>query len=355
MLPRGLSVSGWDIGGAHLKAALTDAQGRIHTCSQLPCPLWQGLEKLEHAFTSMQAQLGSTGSLAAVTMTGELADLFNNRNEGVLGILDCVCQYFGSKIPVYVFAEGKGFIALEEAKGYSPEVASANYLATSQLAARYWSQGLVMDVGSTTTDIIPCDAGHPCPQGKNDRERLIEGELVYSGVTRTSLMALAPQAPLGGRWVRLAAEHFATTADIYRLLGYLAAEADYYPSADNRSKHPADCAQRLARMVGSDSHYGPLSTWKKLARYFAERQSQQLTEASLQVLSRIDLAPEAPFIGAGIGRFLVAECARRLQRPYVDFSQALVSHPQALSASADHASAAALARLAWEQFGESLV
>jgi (4-(4-[2-(gamma-L-glutamylamino)ethyl]phenoxymethyl)furan-2-yl)methanamine synthase len=349
MSPKRLSVSGWDIGGAHLKAALTDSQGRILICVQLPCPLWQGLEKLEQAFAPMLTRLGNSGSLAAITMTGELADLFNNRNEGVLSILRCVSQHFRDGLPVYVFAGDKGFIPLEKARGYPALVASANYLATSQLTARHWDQGLFVDVGSTTTDLIPCEGGRPCPQGKNDRERLIKGELVYSGVTRTSLMALAQQAPLGGAWVRLAAEHFATTADVYRLLGYLAAEVDCDPSADNRGKHLEDCARRLARMVGTDSHYGSLSTWQKLARYFAERQCQQLTEASLQVLSRVDLAPDAPIVGAGIGRFVAAECARRLQRPYRDFSQALASHPRASSVSADHASAAALARLAWEQ------
>lgn len=347
MLSKQLTVSGWDIGGAHLKAALTDSQGRITACTQLPCPLWQGLEKLKQAFSQMEIELGDKGSVAAITMTGELADLFNDRDEGVIKILEYTSQHF-QNIPIYVFAGAQGLIPLEQAPKYTEAIASANYLATSQLAARHWTQGLFLDIGSTTSDLIPYKEGIPCPQGNNDKERLSSGELLYSGVTRTPLMALARQAPLEGHWVRLAAEHFATTADVYHLLGWLSVGVDLHPSADNRGKHPEDCARRLARMVGADSKHWPLQTWRGLAAYFAEQQCQQLTNASFQVLSKAELSPEAPVIGAGIGRFLAAECARRLHRPYGDLATALETNPQA-SMSADHAPAAALARLAWEQ------
>jgi probable H4MPT-linked C1 transfer pathway protein len=347
-----LAISGWDIGGAHLKAALTDSQGRIVVCTQVLCPLWQGLEQLRQAFSQMRIQLGGTGSLAAITMTGELTDFFKDRDEGVISILECALQHFAD-IPVYVFAGEQGFISLEQASKHTKAIASANYLATSQLAACYWNQGLLLDIGSTTSDLIPCKDGIPCPQGKNDQTRLMSGELIYSGVIRTPLMALAQQAPLGGSWMRLAAENFATTADIYHLLGWLSKNADLHPSADHQGKYPEDCARRLARMVGADSQQGSLYTWRELASYFAEQQCQQLTKAIFQVLSRVELVPEAPIIGAGIGRFLAIECARRIHRPYADFSEALKISPYA-SINADHAPAAALAQLAWEQLRDKL-
>lgn len=347
MLPKPFTVSGWDIGGAHLKAALTNSQCQIVACAQLPCPLWQGLDKLAEAFSAMLARLGHAGSLAAITMTGELADLFSDRDEGVLRILEYISQHF-ENTPVYVFAGHQGFILLAQAPEYTEAIASANYLAAGQWAARHWKEGLFLDIGSTTSDLIPCKEGAPSLRGKNDQERLTYGELVYSGVTRTPLMALAQQAPLEGNWVRLTAEYFATTADIYRLLGCLSADADLEPGADHRGKDLEDCARRLARMVGTDSKRGSLQAWQRLAAYFAEQQCQQLAEASFQVLSRINLSPEAPVIGAGIGRFLARECARRLHRPYVEFSRALATRSQA-SNCADHAPAAALACLAWEQ------
>ncbi len=347
MQPKSFTVSGWDIGGAHLKAALTNSQGQLVACAQLPCPLWQGLEELQQAFSSMRAWLGHGGDLAAITMTGELADLFSDRDEGVRHIIKCVSQHF-TDTPVYVFAGIQGFIPLVQAPSYTGAIASANYLAVGQLAARHWQEGLLLDIGSTTSDLIPCKEGMPYLRGKNDQERLTQGELVYNGVTRTPLMALAQQAPYEGNWVRLTAECFATTADVYHLLGDLPADADLDSSADHRGKHLEDCARRLARMVGTDSKHGSLQTWQQLAAYFAEQQCQQLIRAYFQIFSRISLSPEAPIIGAGIGRFLAIECARRLHRPYVEFSQALATSSQP-SRCADHAPAAAIARLAWEQ------
>ncbi|BAW81130.1 H4MPT-linked C1 transfer pathway protein [Candidatus Nitrosoglobus terrae] len=340
-------ISGWDIGGAHLKGALTNAQGQIIRCTQVCCPLWQGLDHLLQAFEHMKIQLGGIGDLVAITMTGELADIFKDRHQGVQLILECVEQFF-SPMPVYVFAGTQGFIPLGHASKYIKSIASANYLATSQLAARHWDQGLIIDIGSTTSDLIPCKAGKPHPQGKNDHTRLISGELVYSGVIRTPLMAIVQQAPIEGRWVRLAAEHFATTADIYHLLGWLPKGVDLYPSADHQGKSPEDCARRLARMIGADSQQESFSSWRKLAFYFAEQQCQQLTQAIFQVLSRINLKPEAPIIGAGIGRFLAIECARRVHRPYVDFAEILKMSPH-IPINADHAPAAAITQLAWEQ------
>ena len=42
-------IIGWDIGGAHLKAVLLDANGNVLNIKQLPCPLWRGLHELDSA------------------------------------------------------------------------------------------------------------------------------------------------------------------------------------------------------------------------------------------------------------------------------------------------------------------
>ena len=69
-----------------------------------------------------------------------------------------------------------------------------------------------------------------------DGERLTQGELVYTGVVRTPVMAIAHTAPFMGRMQRIAAERFATMADVWRLTGDLPDDADPYPAADQRGK-----------------------------------------------------------------------------------------------------------------------
>ena len=99
------------------------------------------------------------------------------------------------------------------------EVASANWLASASLAAQRSGEGVFVDIGSTTTDVLVLAGGAVAHEGSTDRERLASGELVYSGLTRTPVMALAGEAPFAGRRVAVMNELFATTADVYRVLG----------------------------------------------------------------------------------------------------------------------------------------
>jgi (4-(4-[2-(gamma-L-glutamylamino)ethyl]phenoxymethyl)furan-2-yl)methanamine synthase len=75
-------VTGLDVGGAHLKAAQVAPPGRVVAAAQVPCALWQGLDRLGLALAQAAGRLAPVGRLA-VTMTGELADLFPDRATGV--------------------------------------------------------------------------------------------------------------------------------------------------------------------------------------------------------------------------------------------------------------------------------
>ncbi len=311
------TIIGWDIGGAHLKAALL-RNGAVEAVEQLAMPLWQGLEHLTAAWNAVIAEFGPPAR-HAVTMTGELAEIFPSRAEGVQAICGAAVELAGSA-GIRFYAGPHGFVEEDAAVAAWPHVASANWHASAAWVGRISPDALFCDIGSTTTDIIPVTGGAPATRGFTDAERLESGELVYSGVMRTSLMALANKAPFAGSWQRLMAENFATTADIYRLGGELAAEDDSYPASDGRSKSAADCRARIARMYGRDAADFPIATWYQAARYFRERQLQTLGEALAQVLSRGDLREQAPFIAAGAGHFLVPELARRSCRRAMAFA-----------------------------------
>jgi hypothetical protein len=61
------------------------------------------------------------------------------------------------------------------------------------------------------------------------------------------------------------------------------------------------------------------AAWERVARFFRERQLGRIGLACERQLSRGLISRKAPFIGAGIGRFLVQELAARLGHPYLDF------------------------------------
>ena len=160
-------------------------------------------------------------------------------------------------------------------------MASANWHASAALLAQSFPDGLFVDAGTTTTDLIPLKSGAPAALGYTDGERLAEGELVYTGVVRTPVMAVARTAPFKGRTQRIAAERFATMADVWRLMGELPADADPYPAADLRGKSAEESAARLARMLGRDaSEAGLLADWIDVAGHFAACQVAEIEAAA---------------------------------------------------------------------------
>jgi len=169
----------------------------------------------------------------------------------------------------------------------------------------------VIDVGSTTTDIIPIRAGLPRPSGRTDTDRLVSGELVYSGILRTPPSSLADAVPLHGAWCRVSSEHFAIMADVYTILGRLA-EGDYtVPTPDGRGRSREDATARLARVVcGDPESIGPGAV-EGIARFLQERQIARTVEAVHQVLSRERWAVPPTAVAAGAGEFLAEAAARR--------------------------------------------
>ena len=336
-----MTVIGWDLGGAHLKAARAE-QGRIVGTVQIACPLWQGLDKLDAAFAEADKALGAA-SLHAVTMTGELSDIFSNRAEGISRLCEAASKRLAGRIRIY--AGRDGWLDVEAAPGKTDSVASANWHATAALLARLRMDSLFVDMGSTTTDIIPVIDGRISARGYSDAERLATGELVYTGASRTFLMAVARQVPFRGTPTPLMNEYFASMADVHRIRGELPEDADLHPAADSREKSSVASAARLARMIGRDADEAAAWEWRSLADFFAEAQLQSIHNAALQALSACRLPDKAPVIAVGAGRFVVEKLAQRLGRPCERWEKIVPAAPELGAKVSDCAPAAAVALL----------
>ena len=336
------TVIGWDIGGAHLKGARAE-NGRITRAFSVACPLWQGLAQLDQAFAQARAVLGNA-ECHAVTMTGELCDAFPSRDAGVIGLAARAAQEFPSA-DIKLYAGRAGFVCLHQASAHAAGIASANWHATAALAALHQPQAILIDMGSTTTDLIPILAGKVAARGQSDASRAESGELLYTGLVRSFVMALADRAPFHGTWTVLMGEYFASSADVHRILGQLPDGADVMATADGREKTIAASTARLARMIGRDAADAPQAAWHSLAAWFAEAQIQAMSDAAHLVLSRHDLPAAAPVICAGIGRAVVRRLAGRLGRAAMDFDTLVDVAPEARAAASDCAPAVAVALL----------
>jgi probable H4MPT-linked C1 transfer pathway protein len=244
------------------------------------------------------------------------------------------------------YAGRAGFLRNGAAVERACDVASANWHACAAMIARDAPDALFIDAGTTTTDLVPLKGGAVAAQGYSDGDRLAMRELVYTGVVRTPVMAVARTAPFNGRMQGVAAERFATMADVWRLLGKLPAGADPYPTPDLKGKSKQESAGRLARMLGRDAAAVDFKAIVDLARYFADRQLAEIEAAALALVAREDLAAEAPVIGAGCGRFIARHVAERLNRRYRDFAELVDCAPGAREMIAVCAPAVAVGLLA---------
>jgi (4-(4-[2-(gamma-L-glutamylamino)ethyl]phenoxymethyl)furan-2-yl)methanamine synthase len=299
-----MKMVGWDIGGAHIKAVLLE-DGVVAQALQLACPLWKGLDYAERAILSVlqSFQVVPFEVQHLVTMTGELVDLFPNRHQGVVQIADLSIRLLGDKTLFY--ASQHGFVSMSALVPLTDRIASANWHASAQCIAQTYPNALLVDIGSTTTDIIRIQQGAVATQASTDAERLQTGELLYTGVVRTPLMALAKQIMFKQQQQYVAAEYFATTGDVYRLSDDLS-ETDYSgDTADGGPKTQMACAMRLARMVGCDAEQAPLTTWIELAKTYKQIQLHDMTMAIKQ---QLNVSPKGldTIIVAGAGTFLIS-------------------------------------------------
>jgi probable H4MPT-linked C1 transfer pathway protein len=317
------TTAGYDVGGAHLKVALAE-DGRTVAVQQIPCPLWKGLDQLDAAF-AVAAPLVARANRHAVTMTGELCELFPDRRTGVRAIIDRLEPLLQSDF--YVWMGSKGFGSAQAAGADPMSAASANFLASATLVGRKLADALLIDMGSTTTDIIAIADGKPAPLGLTDGDRLVSGELVYTGLTRTDVSVVAQCALFRGRAQRLAAGGFANMADVRRVLGELPEGVDQHATLDGRGTSAEESIARFARCFGLDAGDASVADWRIAAGDIADRQMSEVRATVTDLLAVAGLPSHAPIVVAGIGAQQVETLARMLGRETLRFGALAAATP----------------------------
>jgi (4-(4-[2-(gamma-L-glutamylamino)ethyl]phenoxymethyl)furan-2-yl)methanamine synthase len=286
------TILGLDIGGANLKAATHDKRA-----VSVPFPLWKQPDKLPAALADLVAKFPDAEELA-VTMTGELCDCFETKREGVAAII-AATRFASAGRRIRVWSTDGVFVDSEEAKRNHLKVAAANWHALATFAGRFAPHhgGLLLDIGSTTTDIIPLNHGVPSTYGTTDIGRLEMRELVYIGVCRTPVCAAYPE--------RVCAELFATTQDVYTVLSLLPENAENKDTADGRPATIDYSLSRLARMLGGDRETLSDDQVIDFAIRVHKRLLETLSDAARAAYYDMQNPPELQIvIVSGVGSFL---------------------------------------------------
>jgi (4-(4-[2-(gamma-L-glutamylamino)ethyl]phenoxymethyl)furan-2-yl)methanamine synthase len=299
-----------DIGGANTKAAWLDGES-LRTVSR-PFEVWRDRDALSAVLRDVAAEVaGGPARAVAITMTAELSDAFRTKREGVAFVLDAARDALGAR-PLSVLTTAGELVPVEAARARPWDVAAANWVATALAVADAHPDALLIDVGSTTTDLVPIAAGRVAATAHNDLERLLAGELVYSGVLRTNLAAIAPRVPVRGDRCPVSSECFAISADVHLVLGHLAQEAYDCPTPDGRPATVAFARERIARLVCADVEQLDGDEVDAIAAFLYGEQLRQIEDAARRV--QRPLPPEARVVAVGAGAFLGREVAARLGR-----------------------------------------
>ena len=217
---------------------------------QKPFSDWASKEGLINALKEMIDELGLIET-AAITLT-TTATAFRSKRAEVAFILNAI-QKTMSETKVSIFGADGQFHPLITAYDHPLLMASTNWLATAMAVAHHIPDGVLVDVGEATTNILPFIDGQVIRHGFQDSERLIRGELIYTGVLRTPVCGLVQRVPLKGEWCPVASAVFATTQDVHLLLSNLTPKQCTSPTPDGHPTTRDFSAERLARMVCADA------------------------------------------------------------------------------------------------------
>jgi probable H4MPT-linked C1 transfer pathway protein len=294
----GVNYLALDIGGANIKVA----DGRSYSAAY-PFPIWKEPHGLAQQIRTAISEAPPCDHLV-VTMTAELADCFATKADGVKFVLKSVAEGSDNRHTRVYRVDGK-LVSPQVAANAPLLVAAANWHALATFAGRFTggNPALLVDVGSTTCDVIPLIQGKPATKGQTDTERLLAGELVYTGIERSPVCAITNAATYRGQVCPLVQEFFATMRDVYLIQEKLAEDPGDNDTADRRPATKACARARLARMIAADQETFNHRDAVTLAGDIAQAQADRLRAAIMKVAGQMPEAP-AKLILSGHGEFL---------------------------------------------------
>jgi probable H4MPT-linked C1 transfer pathway protein len=304
-----------DVGGAAIKAA--DGRGWAHA---LPFPLWREWRRLAEAIAEIVGPL-RPGRIVA-TMTGEIADCYPSRAAGVAAIVSAIeaaSRAVGCHEPVGIYRLDGRFAAPAAASADWHAVAASNWHALARLAAASTGgePSFLVDVGSTTTDIVPLGSAGPEPLATDDAGRMVSGELVYTGIERTSVATLVRSLPHDGLRRPVASERFADSRDVWLVLGDLAEDMDSRDTADGGPATRDAARVRLARSMLLDPDRLAPAAARAAAERYAAVQARLVAHGLRRVAAGCGWRPRTIVLsghGAALARLALARVGWQLEQ-----------------------------------------
>ena len=283
-----MKILGIDIGGANTDCSIIALENNnVHLVKTFRdyFPMWKNNEILSDYLEKIREK--EAPDIVCVSMTAELADCYKSKKEGVLDISKRVVDTFGTEGVYFVSVDG--LKCFDDLKSDLLSAAASNWIGTVELLKHVCSDCVFMDMGSTSTDIIPIMDGKEHAEGHNDLERLISGELVYTGLLRSNLASIVHNVPIRGENCGVSSEYFSITADVHMILENISEDEYTCPTPDGMGSDVLSCKRRLARLVCADLDLLGDDEINAIAKFIEEKQIAMIYNGLKKVVSRTKL------------------------------------------------------------------
>jgi len=312
-----VKIIGWDIGGVNSKAALIDHANDKIISKKLSSKYFPIFKHKREEFFEKLLEISDELSLEnvkfmAVTITAELSDAFFSKREGLEFITKCFHDCFPDK-EIYFLTNERNFLRYEELKDKILKLAATNWIASSFFIGKQVQDCLFIDIGSTTTDIIPIINGKHATTGVSDLDRLISGELVYTGTLRSTIPSILHYLNVKGKKSRISFEKFALIADVHLVLHNITSKEYTCETADDRPNDYNNSLARISRIVCADTEMLTENEILQLAQQIHDAQVEMIKEGIQQVTKRIGQLDNKkyPIVVLGLGGKILAEKAAK--------------------------------------------
>jgi len=232
------------------------------------------------------------------------------------------------------------FCSFDQVKLDPISVAAANWVSTSLFLGKFVPKCILIDAGSTTIDVIPILNSIPVSRGKNDVERLMNRELIYTGGLRATIPSITHFLPYKDKMIRISFEKFALVSDVHRILNNISETEYINDTADNRSKALNDCYARLARMICMDLESISVKELDKIAKYIFNKQVEMISDDIKEFMDnlnqqQLDYDQDSIFVITGLSAgFLIKDVLRKLGYGNIESYEQITGVPDQISSSA---------------------
>ena len=307
---------GWDIGGANIKIVALDENLNFIYSNKFCLPIGESFSQIKETISYCLASINQYDLFHLVTFTAESCDNFDNRSIAIKSLAKICFKLLGKNLKFY--SHKNKYENFKYVINNPLMFASSNWIPYRSFLIKKYKYDIAMDLGSTTTDIIPNKTYKKI--GISDFERINMGTLLYFGVERTPLSMLFNNVNINRKKIHLLNEFYAKSSDVFLISKDLLSSDVISKNCDGRSNSLDNCRKRLLRQFGLDLSQKNFGLSNKIVKAIKNDIIENIDNL---VKRHIKKNKTAKIFVTGQGEFLLKELCKKKKYKFYSSSNML--------------------------------